>query len=391
MKKIKVLHTITRMIVGGAQENTMLTVDLLDKNRYEVDILCGLQTGAEGSLLEECRQRGLTMHRSRFLVREISPLRDLIHLIETVRFLKKGRYDIIHTHSAKAGVIHRIAAKIAGVPVIIGTVHGWSFHDRMSRIKKWAYAFIENLAARYSDKIIAVTDYDIDKGLSEKVGRREQYVTIHSAIEIERYRRPSRNVADIREELGIRPDHLVIGTVSRMSPQKAPLDFVRIAADICARHPKIQFLFIGDGPMHAEVKALVREKRIEDKILLPGLRKDVPDMLAVMDIFILTSLWEGLPRVFSQAMAAHLPIVATRVDGAPEAIRDTVSGYLTDPGKPGQMVKKLEILINQPEKRTSMATAGQDILDPGFNVYRMVEDIDTLYRKILKQKSIPVP
>ncbi|MBL7087028.1 MAG: glycosyltransferase family 4 protein [Candidatus Cloacimonetes bacterium] len=384
-KKIEVLHTITRLIIGGAQENTILTAQLLDNNKYDVEVVSGTQLGAEGSLFEEAKKRNVEVVKFSNLVREISPVKDLIHLFEMIFFLKKKKYHIIHTHSSKAGIIHRIAAKIAKVPIIIHTVHGWSFNDELSSFSKKFYILLEKICSTFTDKIITVTDYDIKKGLTENIGKSKQYTTIHSSIEIERYKTPSKSKLKIIKELGINENNIIVGTVSRMSAQKAPIDFMKAAKIICQKYPNTQFLFVGDGELRNEVENYIIQNGLVGKVILSGLRHDVPNMLHVMDIFILSSLWEGLPRVFSQAMAAKLPIVATKVNGAPEAIEEGENGFLVSPGKPQEMADKIEILLENDKLRKKMGEKGYRIVDPAFNVVNMVKNIEVVYEECLKK------
>jgi len=385
MKKIKVLHTITRLIVGGAQENTILSAQFLDKDTYDVDVLCGSQTGPEGSLFEFATSRGVQPIIFKNLIREINPIKDIVHFVEMLIFLRKNHYDIIHTHSSKAGIIHRFAAKIMGVPIIIHTVHGWSFHDHMHRFKSQFYVFLEKKAAAFTDTIITVTKLDIQKGINADIGSELQYRNIHSSIEIERYKTATRDISEIKKELKLNMNSVIIGTVARLSEQKAPLDFMRLAKAICDTHDNVQFLYVGDGELRPEVEKFIQDNELQDKIILAGLRMDVPDMLAVMDIFILTSLWEGLPRVFSQSMAAKLPIVATKVDGAPEAITDGLNGFMTQPGKPLEMVQYLEKLINDKALREKMGLEGLKIAEKNFSVESMIEDIEDVYQASLKR------
>ncbi|MCF7814617.1 MAG: glycosyltransferase family 4 protein [Candidatus Cloacimonetes bacterium] len=383
MKKIKVLHTITRLIVGGAQENTILSAQLLDKEKFDVDVLCGIQTGPEGSLFEFAASRGVEPLIFKNLVREINIFKDIRHFFEMIIFLKKNHYDIIHTHSSKAGIIHRFAAKIMKVPIIIHTVHGWSFHEHMSCWKRKIYIYLERVAATYTNKMITVTELDIKKGLDVDIGSKEKYKNIHSSIEIDRYKEPIRDIKDIKKELNLNPNNIIVGTVARLSEQKSPLDFMCVAKVVCSKYDNIQFLYVGDGELRPIVEEFINDNNLEDKIILTGLRLDVPDMLAVMDIFILTSLWEGLPRVFSQSMAAKLPIIATKVDGAPEAINDGLNGFMTTPGKPMEIVKELEKLINDETLRKKMGNEGLKIAEECFSVESMIRDIEDAYNSLL--------
>ncbi len=387
MGKLKVLHTITRLGVGGAAENTILCAALLDKEKYDVDVASGYEPGSEGNMLEEAKKLGVVPYTFNNLVREISPLKDYLHYREMCKFLKEKKYDVIHTHSSKAGILHRLAARTAKTPIIVHTVHGWSYHDRMSNAVKKFYVVMEKYCEKFTDKMITVTDFDIQKGLDEGIGKRENYTTIHSAIDIKKYETPLRSPATVRAELGIDDSKLVIGTVSRMVKQKAPLDYMELAKNLCAKYPQLVFIFVGEGYLRPEIEDYLKENKLTDKVKLPGVRHDVPDFLHIFDIFVLSSLWEGLPRVFSQAMAARLPICATRVNGAPEAIADKVNGFLVDPGNVGQMEEVVIKLIESKELRQQMGQEGHKRVDPAFCVYNMVAQIGKVYEKIIPQKS----
>ena len=385
---VKVLHIITRLIVGGAQENTMLTAVLLDPSRCAVDVVSGPQTGSEGSLIEEFRTRDIPLTIEPALVREINPLKDLLALFRLTRFIRRGRYTIVHTHSSKAGILGRWAAFLAGTPVIVHTVHGWGHHDRQYPLVRRSYILLERVTQRITDKLIVVSPRNIEKGLADGIGTPEKYITIRSGIELDRFRRPSRSREDVRAELGIPVDSAVVGTVTRLSPQKAPLDFLDAAAHVAAQQPNVHFVIVGDGPLRADVEAQVVTLKLTERIHLTGLRRDVPDLLHSFDIFALSSLWEGLPRVLPQAMAAGLPIVATAVDGNAEAVTDGINGLLTPPGDPQAMAAALLRLLNDPFLRRKMGEAGRTRAEE-FSARKMVGDIEVLYEALLDARSSP--
>jgi len=383
MRKIRVLHLITRLIVGGAQEQAMLTADFLEKKSFEVEVWSGPQTGSEGSLKEEYRKRGIKLEFIPELVREINPVKDFLALFKLVHKLKRQPFDIVHTNSSKAGILGRIAAKLAGVPVIVHTVHGWSFHDRMSPMKKNFYITLEKWTEHFTDKFITVTDLDIKKGLDEGISKPDKYLTIHSGIEIERYRDVQVDIRKKRQELGIKEDAIIVGTVARLSPQKAPLDFVEMVANVHQDYPDVKFVYVGDGPLREIVEDRIREYRLENVISLLGLRCDVPELLQCIDIFALSSHWEGLPRVFPQAMAAGKPIVATRVDGASEAIQHGANGFLVEAGDVKGLSHYVGLLIEDKNLRDVMGRKGLDMVDPDFGAWDMVARISRIYEELL--------
>ncbi len=387
---IPVLHAITRLIVGGAQENTMYTAALLDNRRFHVDVASGPQTGSEGSLIEEVRQRNVPLTILPDLLRQVSPLHDLAATWTLYRLIKKNKYTIVHSHSSKAGVLARIAARLAGAPVIIHTVHGWSFHDRMSTRMRNTYIFLERLTARFSDVLIVVGKPDIEKGLKEGIGRPEQYRLIRSAIPLEEFNPHSAGIdrLAVRRSLGIPDGVPVLGNVGRFSAQKNPLDWVKIAGIVGRSLPEAHFLLVGDGPLRPQVEQALKEEGIYDRAVLTGLRRDVPQMMSAMDVFLLTSLWEGLPRVIPEAMAMGIPVVAYRVDGTVEAIQPGETGFLCFPGDLDEMAACCLTLLQDSLMRQRMAESCRRFALEEFDVNRMVEQIALLYEEVIRSKGI---
>ena len=199
----KVLHVITRLILGGAQQNTMITTSRLDPEKFAVTLVSGPQTGSEGEIIGEVRRRGVRLLILRDLVRELSPWRDLVVFVKLVRLMRGGAFSIVHTHSSKAGIIGRAAAKAAGVPVVVHTVHGWGFHDRMWAPRRWLFVGLERWAAALSDKLIVVASVLKETGLRHGIGREDQYVTIYSGIDLGEFDRPQFDTARTKKELGL--------------------------------------------------------------------------------------------------------------------------------------------------------------------------------------------
>lgn len=385
--RIRVLHPITRLIVGGAQENTLLTAQLLNPDDWAVDVVTGPQTGSEGSLIETARARKIPLIIEPSLVREVNPLQDLRALFRLTRLMRQGKYAIVHTHSSKAGIVGRWAAKLAGAPVIIHTVHGWGHHDHQPPLVRAYYILLEKLTLPITDKLIVVSPRNIEKGMADGIGKPDDYVVIRSGIELDRFGHPQTSRAETRAAWRIPADAPVVGAVTRLSPQKGPLDFVRAAAAVMGAVPDAWFLMVGDGPMRGEVEGLARELGLAERLVLTGLRRDVPELMAAMDLFALSSLWEGLPRVLPQAMATGLPIVATAIDGSSEAIDEGVNGLLTPPGDPQALAQGVIRLLRDPALARRMGEAGR-ARAAEFDVRTMVAQIDALYRALLANKKI---
>lgn len=387
MPKVRVLQAITRLIVGGAQELAMFTAASLDPARYETGMLSGPQTGPEGEIISEVRSRGIPLTILPELVREVNPVKDLLALVKLTRFMRQGRYHVVHTHSSKAGILGRVAARLAGIPVVVHTVHGWGFYDGQHPAMRALYIALEKLADRCCDRLVVVSRLNADKGLAVGISRPEKYVTIHASIDVDRYAHPTTDPAAVRAALGIPAGVPVVGTVGRLSPQKAPLDWMQAAAVVAQAIPEARFVYVGDGPLRPQVESLVAELGLADRVILAGLRRDVPDLLGILDVFALSSRWEGLPLVIPQAMAAGVPVVCTRVDGTEEAIADGVTGLLVPPAQPRALGESIVSLLQDPARARHIALAGRRRAED-FDVREMVSATDRLYRELLAQKGL---
>jgi glycosyltransferase involved in cell wall biosynthesis len=235
-----------------------------------------------------------------------------------------------------------------------------------------------------------VSYLNAEKGLKDNIAHKAKYITIHSSINLDDFSRPSCDIPALKKHLGIRPDSLLIGTVGRLSPQKNPSDFVRVAAEVKKEIPQTQFVFIGDGLLRAETERLIKELSLSKDVFLPGLRKDVPQLLQCMDVFILTSLWEGLPRVIPQAMAAGLPVVANAVDGVCEVIKEGDNGFLIPPGDVSLMSKRLTQILSDAGLRHRMGRAGRSTAEKEFSLCSMINSLESLYEELLTKKAVQV-
>lgn len=387
-RRPRVLHVITRLIVGGAQENTVDTCHRLDRARYEVDLLAGPQLGSEGELVSTIDRGAVGFAVVPSLVRELNPLKDPVALAALWRRIRRGRYHVVHTHSSKAGVLGRIAARLAGVPVIVHTVHGWGFHAGMRPARKGLYVALERLCGRFTDRLITVSEADAETGRSLGICAPERYVTIRSAIDVRRFAADARRGADARRELGLPPRAPVVGSIGRLSPQKAPELFVEMAARVARAVPGAQFLYVGDGPLRGRVEEMCARRGLADRVRFPGIRRDVGALLGAMDIFVLLSRWEGLPRAVIQAMAAGVPVVCSDVGGAREAVRDGVTGFLVPAGDADGAAAAACRLLGDSAARRRMGEEGRRLLPADFSVEVMVARIEALYGDLLRARGL---
>ncbi len=395
MAKITVVHIITKLELGGAQQNTLFTVAHLDRNRYEPALI----TGANGMLIDEARRlTGVRLYLVPELVREIRPVKDITALFKIARILRAIQRDvrkqagnatgavIVHTHSSKAGILGRWAARLAGIRCIIHTVHGFSFHQFQPRLTRAVYVMLERLTASITSAFILVSRANRDEGIKQKIFTPEKAVLIRSGIDIKEYQSVHCDRMAVRAELGITNGAPVVAMVACFKPQKAPLDFIKTARLVLDEYPQAEFLMVGDGDLRPRIAALAAELKIADNVHLVGWRKQVPQIMHSIDLLVLTSLWEGLPRVLPQAMAAGVPVVANDVNGSREAISDGINGFLTQPHDIQGMAGKILYLLNHPEEAQAMGCRGKGMVQE-FDIWEMLRQQEALYDRVSASRS----
>ncbi len=391
MEKIKVLHLITHLGFGGAQDNTLLTVKGHSRERYEVHLAAG-QDYADW----EARGRAYADEFFLFpdLSRSVQPQTDRRALNQITDFLREHKYHIVHTHSAKAGTLGRIAAHRAKVPIIIHTFHsfGWQVartaHTRpwqvyTSSLKKWFYILVERYAASLSDALVTVSELNKEEAININLASPEKFTTIYSGIDLDRFKVNVDRIKTCRS-LGLSPGQPIIGTIGRLSIQKAPLDFVAAAKIVLQQKPDNQFIMVGDGPLAAEVRQAIGA---EQRIKVFGYRDDVPEILSILDLFVLSSLWEGLGRALTEAMIVGVPVAATAVDGVPELVTHRETGLLSPPADPARLAENIIWMLEHPEEAQRMRQRARNRVVPTFSAERMVEQIEELYERLLVEKE----
>ncbi|NOZ64039.1 MAG: glycosyltransferase family 4 protein [Caldiserica bacterium] len=287
------------------------------------------------------------------------------------------RPHIVHTHSSKAGILGRWAAFFAGVPRIYHTIHGFPFHQQQFFLTRQLYVFLEQVTSCISSRLIAITREDIKKGLAKGIGRRSKYLLIRDGIEIKKFRERQFPRELLKKALGIK-EELIVGTVSCLKPQKNPLDFVRMAGMIPGR--RVGFIIVGDGILRKRMEEEIYKNRLNDRFYLLGWREDVEKIIKIFDVFVLTSLWEGLPKALLEAMASGLPPVVTKVDGMKEIIEESKNGFLIPPGDYKEMAGKVKILLQDKTLREKIGEKARESVKEEFEISGMVSKLDNLYR-----------
>ncbi|MDD5116167.1 MAG: glycosyltransferase family 4 protein [Candidatus Omnitrophica bacterium] len=376
MPKINLLYIITKLELGGAQKQLLSLIGSLDREKYNIFLFAardGLLVGEASSI------NGLVFKRSDFLERPVNPLRDALAFFEIYSFIRKNGIQAVHTHSSKAGILGRFAARAARVPVIIHTVHGWSFHDYQPGPLRYFYILLERICALFTSRIITVSFFDKKKGLKSSIGKDGQYVIIKYGIDAERFRL-SQGRKEARAALRIGDNELAIGMIACFKPQKSPADFIKIADGIRKRIPDTKFIMVGDGVLRKRLSALIKKLGLNDRFILTGWRQDIPLILSALDIFVLTSSWEGLPITVLEAMAAGVPVVATDTGGVREAIESGKTGYLAKAGDRQSLQNRIEELLMDRRKRSEFIRLSSERINSGsFSLEKMCRETEKLY------------
>lgn len=372
--KINLLYVITKLELGGAQTQLLSLIKGLDKDQYNVFLF----TAERGVLVEEAVAiPSLNIHRSKWMERSIHPIKDLFAFLEVFHFIREKKIDIVHTHSSKAGILGRWAAYFAKTKRILHTVHGWSFNDFQRAWVRNFCVWLEKITAQITDQIIVVSEHDKQKGLNCQIGNKAQYHLVRYGIEKTRFETHDRL---IRKELGIHDQVPIVGTIACLKPQKAPEDFVQLAFLAQQALPEARFLLIGDGELRGKIEKKISELGLNFRIILTGWRRDIPRLLSAMDVFVLTSLWEGLPIAVLEAMAAGVPVIATHTGGVAEVVRDGKEGFLVPCHDISFMLKRVVELLGNTDLREQIARDSKNRLDERFSVEMMIKNSEFLYQ-----------
>lgn len=383
---MRTAHIITRLIIGGAQENTLFNVD--DQHHIHGDEVClitGPGAGPEGTLEGRALQRGLDLKLLPELQRALHPWRDLKCYFSLKRMLREFKPDIVHTHSSKAGILGRRAAYSLGIPCV-HSIHGAAFHFGQPSVLYTAYQVAERIAEPWCQQFITVCDAMAQQYLDAGIGRPEKYSTIYSGMDVDHFLSPSQSRDEVRRTLGLQPAHVVVGKIARLFHLKGHKYLIEAAPDIVERCPNVRFLFVGDGILKDEFQRRIAELNLTKYFIFAGLipPDEVGSYIHAMDVVAHTSVWEGLARVLPQALICGKPIVSYAIDGAPEVCIDNETGFLV----PSRAVKELTDavckLVDDPELRRRFGETGRARFTEQFRHEFMTERVREVYHRILE-------
>jgi len=388
--RLKVLHLITRLIRGGAQENTLLTVALADRRRYQVH----LASGPEGEWLPRGDEVADCFHLIPSLTSPVAPKRDLAALRDLVQLIRRERFAVVHTHTSKAGLLGRLASWLCGVPVTVHTPHGTVLHDIYLTPRQQALAaWVKRRAARISDAIITVSDSERDGYLGWRIAPTGKFHTIYSGMDYSRFCRagvpmPAAGRRGLRSSFGLTEDDLVVLLPARYVPEKGHCFFFAAAEQVMEAMPQARIVLAGDGPLASQISDLRAASAFPQRIHLLGFRSDVLELMRAADVVVSASLSEGLPRAVVEALLLERPVVGTDAGGTREVLLDRLTGVLVPCADAGALAEGILYLLRRPHEAARMASAGREHVTPRFEARTMVERIERLYQECLARKGI---
>jgi len=376
--KIKILHVITHLPIGGAQDNTLYTVELLDKEKYDISLCCNL----DGELVERAKKvEAVKLFDIPFLGREVSPYRDIRAFLSLYKLFKEEDFTIIHTHSSKAGLLARLAAVLNKTPIVIHTIHGFAFNDFMNGLKKNFFIYLEKLLAKWTDVLITVSNLNKKKIIDLNIAHENKIKNIYSGIDLSLF--TNKRNDEFRKELNLENDHLLLGSVGRLSNQKDPITMIEAFGIISKPFPNAHLALVGDGELKGKILEKIDQLKLNGRIHLTGNKNNPWSVYHSMDLFIMSSIYEGLGRSITEALSCGVPVVCTDVEGVPEIVRDNITGILVRPKDSNKLADAIIRTLNDMETAKKMAEEGRRFVNDNFDVNKMVNDIDSLYNTLL--------
>jgi glycosyltransferase involved in cell wall biosynthesis len=376
MEKLRIMEMIDKPSLGGGQTALLLIAENLDRSRFEVFV----SSGGDGPLAEEARKKGIV-----YVPVSLGKRLSLSPLVEIAGVLKEKKIDILHTHGGIAGFYGRSAARRARTPAVVHTLHGIHYIHYRNPFLRRLYVLLERRYSRSTDRLILVCQSDLRQARTHRLAPEEKMTVILNGTDF----RPELEADDIarrRSELGWLPDRPVIGTVARLHRQKGVLNLLRAAPKILSACPEVRVAVVGEGPQSGRLRREAQRLGLDGHLLFLGERKDAPSFMALFDMFVLPSLWEGLPFVLVEAAAWGKPIVATAVDGVPEILEDGKTGLLVPPGDPTALADAVIRLLRDKEEAHRLGETARTLVPSRFPLRRMIDQTQNLYLDVLGVK-----
>lgn len=378
VRRLRVLHVVSVPGVGGAQAYVQAVVQGLAQRGYRMAVVCNDEPALVARYAPFAEVFPIPIPYG------LSPWGDLQFIVRLLRLLGREPFDVVQTSAAKASLYGRLVARLAGVPAIIFTAHGFPFHDFMHPLLHWVLANLERLMSRWcTDMVVSVSELDRRYAVRAGIVPADRIATIQNGIDLPGAM-PDRQTA--RRALGLDARAKVVGMVGRLSRQKAPEDFLRAAALIAQGFSDAIFLLVGDGPLRSDMERLAAALGIGSRVRFLGFRNDIPLVMGALDVFALASLWEGLPLTILEAMAAGRPVVATAVNGVPEVVEHGRTGFLAPPRAVEKLAAHIGTLLRDPASARAMGEAGRRRVQEHFTLERAIASLSDLYQALYRAK-----
>lgn len=384
---IRVLHIHTLPVISGSGINTFLSMDGLNKKIFEVGLACA----PGGRLIDLVEKHHMPVTTFKHLVQPFRPLPDLTALAALFRYLKKQSYHIIHTHNSKAGFIGRLAGRLAGVPVIIHTVHGFAFHDQEPVWRRVLFKNLERLASHWCDRMIFISQPLIDWALRERITSPSKVIKIYSGIEINRFHPATSPEKKInKSKWGLPPASRVIGMVSKLWEGKGHDILFQAFRSLNDETPDLFLLIVGEGYLFPRLRTLAGQYGLSEKIIFTGFQSDVREVMTTFDVAVLPSLFEGMGRVLLEAMAMKIPVIASHTGGIPDIVHPGRNGLLFPSGDIGALSQAIKTIIYDKNLAGNMGDEGYRMISESFDAAVMARSIEQVYRDCLKERGVNV-
>lgn len=389
MTRIRVLRVVARLNIGGPAIHVVNLTAHLDRARYESLLVTGTENPGEGTMIDYALAHGVEPVVVPEIVGEASfRRRDMVALRKVYRLIRDFRPHIVHTHTAKAGFVGRVAARLAGVPVVVHTYHGHVLHGYYSPLKTWLLRKMEWALAYLSDRLVAVSEHVKQDLVRYGVARAEKIAVVPLGFELQPFLEARVWKGHFRRELGLGESARLVGIVGRIFPIKNHRLFLEAAARLARQDPLVHFVVVGDGILRPEMEQFAAEIGIRDRVHFTGWRRDLPRIYADLDVLVISSNNEGTPVSAIEAMAAGVPVVATRVGGLPDVVQEGVTGYLVPPRDPDALAGAIAAVLQDPERAARMGEAGRAVAQERYSLERLVADMDALYQQLLRAKGV---
>ncbi len=387
---MRIAHVITRMIVGGAQENTLLSCkDAVRLFGDDVILITGPSIGPEGDLLARDGAGEVPVRLLPSLLRPIQPWHDLCGYRALKAELRAFQPDVVHTHSAKAGILGRLAASSLGIPAIVHTVHGAPFHDYQRAAARSFCRWCESVAARRCHHLVSVADAMTHLLVAAGVAPREKFSTIYSGMDVAPFLDAAQHREAVRRELGLRDEDVVVGKIARLFHLKGHQYVIQAAASVIARCHQVHFLFVGDGILRPALQQQIAEAGLTEHFHFTGLvsPQRIAPLIGAMDFLIHASLREGLARALPQALIAGRPVISYDIDGAREVVLPDITGHLLVPCSVQPLADAIVDLAQNPQKRQQWGANGRARFTRQFCHQEMSRQLHALYERLLAESA----